>query len=87
MGECSDPDGSRGDPHQSTTVYFRYRYAVKCYVKALDVLKKASYPDDHPTVQRAVKMLNNAHHVLSSYNNSANIVKMGIKYEDLGELV
>jgi tetratricopeptide (TPR) repeat protein len=68
-------------------IHFRYEYAVKCYLKALSVLKKAKYPDDHPTVTKAVRLLNNAHHVLSSYSNSANIVKMGIKYEDAGELV
>jgi len=68
-------------------VHFRYEYAVKCYLKALNILKKAKYPDDHPTVTKTVRLMNNAHHVLSSYNNSANIVKMGIKNEDNGELV
>lgn len=68
-------------------IHFRYEYAVKCYLKALSILKKAKYPDDHPTVTKTVRLLNNAHHVLSSYNNSANIVKMGIKNEDAGELV
>ena len=68
-------------------IHFRYEYAVKCYLKALGVLKKANYPDDHPTVIKTVRLLNHAHHVLSSYNNSAGIVKIGIKYEDAGELV
>ncbi|OEU10613.1 TPR-like protein [Fragilariopsis cylindrus CCMP1102] len=69
-------------------IHFRYEYAVKCYLKALDILQKqAKYPDDHPTVVKTVRLMNNAHHVLSSYNNSANIVKMGIKNEDAGELV
>jgi len=54
---------------------------------ALDLLKEAKYPDDHPTVVKTLQSLNNAHHALSSYQNSANIVKMGIKYEDAGELV
>jgi len=68
--------------------HFRYEYAVKCYLKALNILQKqAKYPDDHPTVVKTVRLMNNAHHVLSSYNNSANIVKMGIKNEDAGELV
>ena len=67
--------------------HFRYEYGVKCYLAVLSLLKEASYPDDHPTVTKTIEMLNNAHHVLSSYNNSANIVKMGIKYEDAGELV
>jgi len=67
--------------------HFRYEYGVKCYLKVLSLLKEATYPDDHPTVVRTIDMLTNAHHVLSSYNNSANIVKMGIKYEDSGELV
>ena len=68
-------------------VHFRYEYAVKCYVKALDMLTEAKYPDEHPTVVKTLQSLNNAHHALSSYKNSANIVKMGIKYEDQGELV
>ena len=68
--------------------HFRYEYAVKCYLKALNILQKqAKYPDDHPTVVKTVGLMNNAHHVLSSYNNSANIVKIGIKNEDAGELV
>jgi tetratricopeptide (TPR) repeat protein len=67
--------------------HFRYEYAVKCYLKALSILKTSKYPDDHPTVVKAVKFLNSSHHVLSSYNNSANIVKIGMKYEDSGELV
>ena len=68
-------------------IHFRYEYAVKCYLKALSILKKASYPDEHPTVLKTVRLLNHAHHVLSSYKNSANIVKMGIKYEDSDEYV
>jgi tetratricopeptide (TPR) repeat protein len=68
-------------------LHFRYEYAVKCYLKALSVLKKANYPADHPTVLKTVRLLNHAHHVLSSFKNSADIVKMGIKYEDAGELV
>ena len=67
--------------------HFRYEYAVKCCLKALNILQKAEYPDDHPTVTKTVQLMTNAHHVLSSYNNSANIVKMGIKNEDAGELV
>jgi tetratricopeptide (TPR) repeat protein len=68
-------------------VHYRYEYAVKCYIKSLDLLTKAQYPDDHPTVAKTLGSLNNAYHALSSYKNSANIVKMGIKYEDTGELV
>lgn len=68
-------------------VHYRYEYAVKCYMKALNLLTKAKYPDNHPTVVKTLQSLNNAHHSLSSFKNSANIVKMGIKYEDSGELV
>ena len=68
-------------------IHFRYEYAVKCYVKAMDLLTKAKYPKDHPTCEKVMQLLNNAHHVLNSYNTSANIVKMGIKYEDAGDLV
>ncbi len=73
--------------HRAEHNHFRYEYAVKCYLKALNILKKAEYPDDHPTVSKTVRLMTNSHHVLSSYNNSANIVKMGIKNEDAGELV
>eukprot|EP00339_Tiarina_fusa_P022897 CAMPEP_0117007638 /NCGR_PEP_ID=MMETSP0472-20121206/7454_1 /TAXON_ID=693140 ORGANISM="Tiarina fusus, Strain LIS" /NCGR_SAMPLE_ID=MMETSP0472 /ASSEMBLY_ACC=CAM_ASM_000603 /LENGTH=360 /DNA_ID=CAMNT_0004709479 /DNA_START=106 /DNA_END=1186 /DNA_ORIENTATION=- len=72
---------------RAENIHFRYEYAVKCYLKVLNILTKANYPDDHPTVLKTVRLLNNAHHVLSSYKNSANIVKMGIKNEDSGELV
>jgi tetratricopeptide (TPR) repeat protein len=68
-------------------VYYRYEYAVKYFVRALEMATKAKYPDHHPTVQKAIENLNDAHHKLSSYNNSANIVKIGIKYEDSGELI
>lgn len=66
-------------------VHYRYGYAVKCYVKALDMLK--GFPDDHPTVVKTMEGLNQAHQLQSSFQNSANIVKMGIKSEDTGELV
>ena len=68
-------------------VHFRYEYAVNCYIKALTLLTEANYPDEHPTAKKTVEALNQAHHALNSYKNSANIVKMGIKYEDTGELV
>lgn len=68
-------------------LYFRYEFAVKCYLKALNMLKNANYPDGHPTVTKTVNLLNNSHQVLSSYNNSVRIVKMGIKHEDSGQLV
>lgn len=76
-----------GKARRAEHIHFRYEYAVKCYVKAINILKKAKYPDDHPTVVKTVTLMNNAHHVLYSYHNSANIVKMGIKNEDAGELI
>jgi tetratricopeptide (TPR) repeat protein len=54
---------------------------------ALGLLKRANYPEDHPTVLKTIQCLNTAHHALSSLENSANIVKMGIKYEDAGDWV
>lgn len=72
---------------RALTAHFRYEYAVKCYMKALTQLTDANYPDEHHSVKRTVQALNQAHHALNSYKNSANIVKMGIKYEDTGELV
>lgn len=67
--------------------YYRYEYAVNYFVRALDMLTEAKYPEMHPTVRKTLDCLNDAHHKLSSFNNSANIVKIGIKYEDAGELV
>jgi len=72
---------------RAQVVHFRFEYAVKCYVNALELLKAAKYPDDHPMVVKTMGSLNHAHHAVNSYKNSANIVKMGIKYEDAGELV
>ena len=74
--------GSRAQHH-----HFKYQYAVKCCVKALNLLNEAKYPEDHPTMVRTVEALNSAHHALSSYDNSANIVKIGIRCEDSGDLV
>jgi len=68
-------------------LHYRYPYAVKCYIRALDLMKEASYPDQHPTVTKTLKLLQNAHFCETSFRNSANIVKLGIKYEDTGELV
>jgi tetratricopeptide (TPR) repeat protein/predicted HTH domain antitoxin len=68
-------------------VYYRYQYAVRTYIKALDLLKSSFYPDSHPAVVKTMKSLNNAYFAVSSLKNSANIVKLGIKYEDSGELV
>jgi len=68
-------------------LHYRYPYAVKCYVRSLELLKEAQYPDDHPTVVKTIKLLQAAHFANSSFTNSANIVKLGIKYEDTGELV
>jgi tetratricopeptide (TPR) repeat protein len=72
---------------RAQSVYYRYEYAVNCFVRALEILTAAKYPDLHPTVRKTLESLNEAHHKLSSFNNSANIVKIGIKYEDSGELV
>ena len=68
-------------------LHYRYEYAVKCYMKALEILRTSKYPEDHPTVIKTMKLLQSAHHANSSYKDSANIVKLGIKYEDSGELV
>ena len=67
--------------------HYRYRYAVECCIKANEYLCEASYPNDHPLVTKTVRLLNGAHHALSCFDNSAKIVKMGIKYEDQNDLV
>jgi len=66
-------------------VHHQYQYAVKCHVKALDLLKP--YPDDHPIVINTIESMSHAQQLLSTYQNSAKIVKMGIKSEEDGELV
>lgn len=66
-------------------IHYRYSYAVKCYVRALELLQE--YPLNHSTVVQTLSSLQTAHFANASYNNSANIVKLGIKYEDAGELV
>eukprot|EP00977_Amphora_coffeiformis_P015938 scaffold4803_cov144-Amphora_coffeaeformis.AAC.4 len=53
----------------------------------MEYLKRAHYPDDHPFVIKVAEALAHSHHALSSFRNSANIVKMGLKYEDTGDLV
>lgn len=68
-------------------VFFRYEYAVKVCMNALTLATEGGYPESHPTVVKILQALNAAHHALSSYQNSANIVRMGIRYEDAGELV
>ena len=58
---------------RAQTVYYRYDYAVKYFVRALDMLTAEKYPDRHPTVRKTLDELNDAHHKLSSFNNSANV--------------
>ena len=72
---------------RAVCVHYRYAYAVKCHVKAMEYLKKANYPDNHPLTVKVAAALANSHHALSSLNTSAGIVKMGLKYEQAGELV
>eukprot|EP00547_Thalassionema_nitzschioides_P005575 CAMPEP_0194209704 /NCGR_PEP_ID=MMETSP0156-20130528/7732_1 /TAXON_ID=33649 /ORGANISM="Thalassionema nitzschioides, Strain L26-B" /LENGTH=747 /DNA_ID=CAMNT_0038936911 /DNA_START=1 /DNA_END=2244 /DNA_ORIENTATION=- len=67
--------------------YFQYKYALKCYVNAHKLLSDAKYPDNHQLLVKALRFLNNAHHILNCLTNSAKIVKMGIKYEEAGDLV
>ena len=54
-------------------VYYRYDYAVNYFVRAMDMLTAEKYPDSHPTVRKTLEELNDAHHKLSSFNNSANV--------------
>lgn len=58
---------------RAQSVYYRYDYAVKYFVRALDMLTAEKYPDRHPTVRKTLEELNDAHHKLSSFNNSANV--------------
>ena len=67
--------------------HYRYRYAVKCYIKANELLSEAKYPDDHPLLTKVLRLLNNAHHALSCFDNSANITQMGVKHEEQNDLI
>lgn len=58
---------------RAQTVYYRYDYAVKYFVRAMDMLNAEKYPDSHPTVRKVMEELNDAHHQQSSFNNSANV--------------
>eukprot|EP00978_Attheya_sp_CCMP212_P030432 scaffold111947_cov56-Attheya_sp.AAC.1 len=75
----------KGQRAQNT--HFRYEYAIKYYLEAIELLKKKKYPEQHPTYVNAVESLTDAHHAVTSLKNSANIVKMGIRHEDAGEFV
>ena len=66
---------------------FKYTNAVKYYLDALKKLDEHNYPDSHPLKVRAVKQLNDTHHSQKSMVNSAEIVTMGLRHEDKGELV
>ena len=67
--------------------HHRYEYAVNCHMKALELLTAAKYPDDHPLLAKTMRCLKSAHNAKSQFDNSANIVKMGIRYEENGELI
>mmetsp|Transcript_14074 Transcript_14074/g.21502 ORF Transcript_14074/g.21502 Transcript_14074/m.21502 type:complete len:745 (+) Transcript_14074:108-2342(+) len=67
--------------------HYQYKYALKCYIKAHRLLSDAKYPDNHQVLVKAIRFLNNAHHILNCLISSAKIVKMGIKYEESGDLV
>jgi hypothetical protein len=75
----------KGQRAQNT--HFRYEYAIKYYLEAIELLKKKKYPEQHPTSVNAVESLTDAHHAATSLKTSANIVKMGIRHEDAGEFV
>ena len=66
---------------------FLYERAMGYYLAVLSLLSKAGYPDDHPITAETMRKLNDCHHAQSSLRNSANIVKMGIKYENKGQFV
>ena len=66
---------------------YKYAEAVDICMKAHRILDEAGYPEDHSIRQKAVNELNMCHNSLVSYKHSANIIKMGIKYEDNGELI
>jgi tetratricopeptide (TPR) repeat protein len=73
--------------HRAHFSQYRYRFAVKCCMKANEILMKANYPDDHPLVHKTLRLLNNAHHAVKCFDNSAKIAKIGIKYEASDELI
>ena len=43
----------------------------------------AGYIDTHPLITKVLKSLNDVHHLQTTLDNSANIVRMGIHHEDI----
>lgn len=50
---------------QAQLSHYQYKYALKCYIKAHKLLSDAKYPDNHQLLVKAIRFLNNAHHILN----------------------
>lgn len=83
----------RNKAARAIQIHHRYKYALKCLTKALNLLegtqhKNASTKRKHDELTRATRNeLEQAHAMATAYANSANIVRMGIKAEDLGQYI
>ena len=76
---------SKGKRAQYST--FKYEKAIHYYLQAMSLLDKHSYPHSHKLKSRTLKQLHDTHHAKSSLENSANIVKMGLRHEDKNEFI
>lgn len=56
---------------------------MKYYLLALKEMNTAGYIDSHPLITKVLKSLNDVHHLQTTLDNSANIVRMGIHHEDI----
>jgi tetratricopeptide (TPR) repeat protein len=86
----------RNKAARAIQIHHRYKYAMKCLTNALNSLEGAAEQLKIGTVAKRKheelthatrKELEQAHAMATAYANSANIVRMGIKAEDVGQYI
>ncbi len=68
-------------------VNYQYPKASKYYLEAISELDENSYPEYHKLRSITLHLLNDTYHALRTLEHSADIVKMGLKHEEKGELL
>jgi tetratricopeptide (TPR) repeat protein len=86
----------RNKAARAIQIHHRYKYALKCLTNALNLLEGTASKLKPGTVahrkheeltQATRNELEQAHAMATAYANSANIVRMGIKAEDMGQYI
>ncbi|GAX23110.1 hypothetical protein FisN_25Lh050 [Fistulifera solaris] len=86
----------RNKAARAIQIHHRYKYALKCLTNALNLLEgtaaqlkqgTAAQRKHDELTQATRKELEQAHAMATAYANSANIVRMGIKAEDVGQYI